>query len=99
MRIEPFSDKITDYKLHFGALTVGVKELNLLTESIYIWAALDGVPRPSDLKEARRYFAEHKTSKVFCNVFVEQERHMAFAKWFGFRPVQTTHKICVMELM
>ena len=99
MRIEPFSDSITDYKLHFGALTVGVKELNLLNESIYIWAALEGAPKISDLKEARRYFAEQNTSKVFCNVLVNNERDIAFAKWFGFMPVQADQKICRMELV
>ena len=98
MKIEPHSDLITDYLIYSKEIKLGVKETDMITGELYVWAELSGPLKLSTYRELRKLRALARGRRVICNVSAEKPRALAFARFFGFQLIETKYGIDIMEL-
>lgn len=98
MKIEPYSDAITDFKVEFPGVLIGVKEIDLIQGIVYLWAVVTDPPVLSVYREMRQMLTLAKGARVVINVDATEPKALRFAQFFGFRITNRVVNTYIMEL-
>ena len=94
--IDVTRDGLSDYTVQLPGLKIGIRELSLLGDEVYLWVEKQGEVSRATLLQAQRMFRRYN-GRCVVNVDSHNAVAIRFAEFFGFRTVAQRHDTLIME--